>query len=93
MSFQSNSHCLVLNILCKIAPAVAAGNTVVLKPSEWTPLSALFLGDLIVEAGFPPGVINLVTGYGNTAGQAICEHHGISKVSAGPPESRNVVRY
>lgn len=48
----------------KIGPALATGNTIVLKPSEITPLTALKLSELIVEAGFPPGVVNIVTGYG-----------------------------
>ena len=55
----------------KVAPAIACGNTVVIKPDEKTPLSALYLAKLVVEAGFPPGVINIVTGYGATAGAAI----------------------
>lgn len=67
--------------IAKMAPALAAGNTVVFKPSEVTPLSAHKLADLINEAGFPPGVVNIVTGYGSAAGQAISEHMGIRKVS------------
>ena len=55
----------------KIAPALAAGCTIVLKPAEQTPLSALRLGQLIQEAGFPPGVVNIVTGFGETAGAAL----------------------
>ncbi|KAF5346462.1 hypothetical protein D9756_010076 [Leucocoprinus leucothites] len=65
----------------KIAPALACGNTVVLKPSEITPLSALLLIDLIDQAGFPPGVINVVSGYGNTVGAAIAAHPRIAKVA------------
>ncbi|MEO3788468.1 aldehyde dehydrogenase family protein [Actinocorallia sp. B10E7] len=65
----------------KLAPALAAGNTVVLKPSEMTSLSALRLVELAAEAGFPPGVINLVTGYGHQAGQALIEHPGVAKIS------------
>ncbi|KAJ8580022.1 putative 1-pyrroline-5-carboxylate dehydrogenase [Rhizopogon salebrosus TDB-379] len=65
----------------KIGPALAAGNTVVLKPSELTPLTALRLCPLLVEAGFPDGVINIVTGYGSTAGQAISESMIIEKVA------------
>jgi aldehyde dehydrogenase (NAD+) len=65
----------------KLGPALAAGNTVVLKPSEITPLSTLRIGELITEVGFPPGVVNIVTGYGNTVGQRIAEHRGIGKVS------------
>jgi aldehyde dehydrogenase (NAD+) len=65
----------------KLGPALAAGNTVVLKPSELTPLSTLRVAELMTEAGFPPGVVNIVTGYGATAGQRIAEHPGIGKVS------------
>ncbi|KAF9463983.1 aldehyde dehydrogenase [Collybia nuda] len=65
----------------KIGPALATGNTVVLKPSEITPLTALRLADLINEAGFPPGVVNIVNGYGHTVGQAISEHPLIEKVA------------
>ncbi|PVF99105.1 aldehyde dehydrogenase [Serendipita vermifera] len=65
----------------KLAPALATGNTVVLKPSELTPLTALRLCSLINEAGFPPGVVNVVVGYGATAGAAITEHPLIEKVS------------
>jgi len=67
--------------LWKLAPALATGNTVVLKPSEVTPLTALRLADLIVEAGFPAGVVNIVNGYGHTVGQAIAEHPQIEKVA------------
>lgn len=65
----------------KIGPALATGNTVVLKPSEITPLTALRVCALITEAGFPPGVVNIVTGYGNTVGAAISEHPAIEKVA------------
>lgn len=65
----------------KIAPALAAGCTVVLKPAEATPLTALRLGELIVEAGFPPGVVNIVTGLGPVAGLALVEHPGVDKIS------------
>ena len=65
----------------KMGPALAAGNTVVLKPSEITPLSTLRIGELITEVGFPPGVVNIVTGYGHTVGQRIAEHREIGKVS------------
>lgn len=64
----------------KLAPALAAGNTVVFKPAEQTPLSALYVGQLIVEAGFPRGVVNIVPGFGKTAGAAIARHPGIDKV-------------
>ncbi|KAI6152434.1 aldehyde dehydrogenase [Pisolithus tinctorius] len=65
----------------KIAPALATGNTVVLKPSEFTPLSAIRICHLAKEAGFPPGVLNVVTGYGNTVGSAISSHMRIHKVA------------
>ncbi len=65
----------------KLGPALAAGNTVVIKPSEITPLSTLRIGELISEVGFPPGVVNILTGYGDTVGQRIAEHRGIGKVS------------
>jgi phenylacetaldehyde dehydrogenase len=65
----------------KIAPALACGNTVVIKPAELTPLTTLRLGELIQEAGLPPGVVNVVTGYGATAGAAMADHKGIDKIS------------
>ena len=65
----------------KIGPALATGNTVVLKPSEFTPLSALYLTQLIAESGIPAGVVNIVNGYGATVGAAIAEHPLIEKVA------------
>ncbi|KAG6900086.1 hypothetical protein C0993_003141 [Termitomyces sp. T159_Od127] len=65
----------------KFGPALATGNAIVLKPSEMTPLTALRFADLLVEAGFPPGVVNIVNGYGLTVGQAIIEHPLIMKVA------------
>ena len=65
----------------KLAPALAAGNTVILKPSAHTPLTALRVGELIVEAGFPPGAVNILPGYGSTAGAAIARHPDIDKVA------------
>jgi phenylacetaldehyde dehydrogenase len=65
----------------KVAPALAAGCTIVLKPAEQTPLSAIRLGELITEAGFPDGVVNIVTGYGETAGAALAEHPDVDKVA------------
>ncbi|MGA9527376.1 MAG: aldehyde dehydrogenase family protein [Terriglobales bacterium] len=65
----------------KLGPALAAGNTVVLKPAEQTPLSALHLGDLIMEAGFPEGVVNIVPGYGETAGAALAAHDLVDKIA------------
>ncbi|GHE89214.1 aldehyde dehydrogenase [Amycolatopsis deserti] len=70
-------------LLCawKMAPALAAGCPVVFKPSEETPLSALWLAELAVEAGLPPGVLNVVPGYGDEAGQALVAHAGVRKLS------------
>lgn len=65
----------------KLAPALACGNCCVLKPAEQTSLTALYLATLIVESGFPKGVVNFVTGFGNPAGEAIASHMGIDKVS------------
>ena len=78
----------------KLAPALAAGCTTVLKPAEQTPLSALLLGRLIKEAGFPDGVVNVVTGFGETAGVALSSHPGVDKVSfTGSTEvGRDIVR-
>ena len=61
----------ILMATWKLAPALAAGNTVVLKPAEQTPLSALYLADLALELGFPPGVLNVIPGYGREAGAAL----------------------
>ncbi|MDZ8140836.1 MAG: aldehyde dehydrogenase family protein [Nostoc sp. DedQUE04] len=66
---------------CKMAPALATGNTLILKPAEQTPLSALRIGELILEAGFPPGVVNILPGYGPTTGGAIARHMNIDKVT------------
>ncbi|MBE3594162.1 MAG: aldehyde dehydrogenase family protein [Candidatus Carbobacillus altaicus] len=71
----------LLIVSWKLAPALAAGNTVVLKPSEITPLTALRLGELIQEAGFPPGVVNILPGFGPKAGNALLTHRGIQKIS------------
>jgi acyl-CoA reductase-like NAD-dependent aldehyde dehydrogenase len=65
----------------KLGPALAAGNTTVLKASELTPMTTLRLAELIDEAGFPPGVVNIVPGYGHTAGARLAEHPGVGKVS------------
>jgi len=65
----------------KVAPALAAGCCVVLKPAEQTPLTALLLGELIQEAGFPDGVVNVVPGYGETAGAALAAHLKVDKVA------------
>lgn len=71
----------LLMAVSKIGAALAAGCTAVLKPAEQTPLTALRLGEFIQEIGFPPGAINIITGFGETAGAAIAEHPGIDKVS------------
>ena len=65
----------------KFGPALAAGNCVVLKPSEFTPLTSLLTAKLVQEAGFPPGVVNICVGYGTTVGVAISAHMDIEKVS------------
>src|SRR5712691_283208 len=65
----------------KLAPALAAGNTIVLKPAEQTPVTAMELGQLIQEAGFPEGVVNIVPGYGETSGAALAAHPGIDKIA------------
>jgi aldehyde dehydrogenase (NAD+) len=65
----------------KLAPALATGNTVVFKPSELAPLSSLYLCSLITEAGFPPGVVNMVNGLGETVGAALSSHMDIDKIS------------
>jgi phenylacetaldehyde dehydrogenase len=65
----------------KVAPALATGNTVVLKPAEQTPLTALRLAELIAEAGIPDGVVNVVPGFGETAGAALAAHHDVDKIA------------
>ena len=65
----------------KLAPALATGCTVVLKPAEQTPLTALMLGELIQEAGIPDGVVNIITGYGETAGAALAAHPNVDKIA------------
>jgi len=65
----------------KLAPALATGCTVVLKVAEETPLSAIRLGEILNEAGLPPGVVNIVTGFGETAGAALASHPGVDKVA------------
>jgi len=65
----------------KMAPALASGNTVIIKPAEDASLSILHLAALVEEAGFPAGTVNVVTGYGNVAGEALALHHGVQKIS------------
>src|SRR4249920_1832563 len=74
-----NSPLLLLT--WKLAPALAAGCTVVVKPSDYTPVSTLALADLVVEAGFPPGVVNVVTGWGPEVGKALSAQPGIDKIA------------
>lgn len=64
-----------------LCPAVATGNTVVLKPSSFTPITAILLGEIILEAGFPPGVVNIISGPGDTAGNAMLSHPDINMIS------------
>src|SRR5207244_6568712 len=65
----------------KVAPALACGNPVVLKPASYTPLTALMLGELLVEAGLPPGCISVVPGPGSTAGAALVSDPRVAKIS------------
>ena len=65
----------------KLGPALAAGNTTILKPASYTPLTALRLGELALEAGLPPGVVNVITGPGGSAGAALAAHPGVGKVA------------
>ena len=71
----------LLMAIWKLAPALACGNTLVLKPAEQTPLTALYLADLVREAGLPPGVVNIITGPGEPTGAAIAAHMDIDKVA------------
>ncbi len=65
----------------KIAPALTAGCTVILKPAEQTSLTALRLADFVAEAGFPPGVVNVITGNGHTAGDRLVKHPDVDKIA------------
>ena len=65
----------------KLGPALATGNTCILKPASWTPLTALRLGELALEAGFPPGVVNVITGPGGSTGAALASHPGVGKIA------------
>jgi aldehyde dehydrogenase (NAD+) len=78
----------------KIAPALACGCTIVLKPAEVTPLTALRLGELALEAGIPPGVLNVVTGFGATAGAALVDHADVDKITftGSPAVGRQILR-
>jgi len=84
-----------LNIVAhKVAPALAAGNAVVLKPASATPLSSLKLGEILLEAGLPPGAFNIVTGKGSSAGEALVSNEGINMVTftGSPPVGRRIKR-
>ena len=70
----------LLQAIWKIAPVIAAGNTVVVKPAEQACLSVMYLARLVAEAGIPPGVVNIVTGYGTGAGAALVAHHMVAKI-------------
>jgi aldehyde dehydrogenase (NAD+) len=74
-----NSPLLLLT--WKLAPALAAGCTVVVKPSDYTPASTVALAELVAEAGFPPGVVNVITGWGPETGKALSAHPGVDKVA------------
>ena len=71
----------LLMLAWKVAPALAAGNTVVLKPAETTPLTALLFADICQQAGLPAGVVNIIPGRGEVAGQALVEHPGVNKIA------------
>jgi len=77
----------------KLSPALACGNTVVLKAAEQTPLSILYLANLVAEAGFPPGVVNIVNGWGRIAGAALASHAGVDKIAfTGSTEVGRLIR-
>jgi len=84
----------LMNAVWKVAPALACGCTVVLKPAELTPLSALWLGQAALEAGLPPGVLNIVPGLGTEAGAALVSHPGIDKIAftGSPTTGRFIMR-
>ncbi len=83
----------ILMMAWKIAPALAAGNTVVLKPAEYTPLTALAFAEICHEAGLPPGVVNIVTGHGSVMGKPLLEHPDIDKVAfTGSTEVGRIIR-
>ncbi|KAI6754001.1 hypothetical protein HG530_013177 [Fusarium avenaceum] len=78
----------------KLGPALACGNTVILKPAEQTPLSILYLANLVVEAGFPPGVVNIVNGLGTVAGAALASHMDVDKIAftGSTPTARQIMK-
>src|SRR5258706_14923324 len=82
----------LLMLAWKIAPALAGGNTVVLKPAEFTPLTAMAFAEIVHETGLPPGVVNLVNGHGET-GAAIVDHPGVDKIAfTGSTEVGRIIR-
>jgi aldehyde dehydrogenase (NAD+) len=84
----------LMNAVWKIAPALACGCTVVLKPAELTPLSALWLGRAALEAGLPPGVLNIIPGFGTGAGAALVAHPGVDKIAftGSPRTGQSIMR-
>lgn len=78
----------------KLGPALACGNTVVLKPAEQTPLSILYFANLTVQAGFPPGVINIINGHGRIAGAALASHPNVDKIAftGSTPTAREIMK-
>jgi aldehyde dehydrogenase (NAD+) len=77
----------------KILPAIACGNSIILKPAEQTPLSAIVLGELCLEAGIPPGVVSVVQGTGEVVGRALVDHPGVDKISfTGSTETGRIVQ-
>ena len=74
-------NCPLINAAYKVAPAIACGNTVILKPAEQTSLTSLRFGQLCLDAGVPPGVVQVLTGYGETAGEALVAHPGVDKIA------------
>jgi aldehyde dehydrogenase (NAD+) len=83
----------LLMLAWKWGPALAAGNTLVMKPAEQTPLTALRMGELAIEAGFPPGVVNIVNGLGESVGDALVTHSGIDKLAfTGHVETAKIIQ-
>lgn len=78
---KKNRNFPFMMLAWKVAPAIACGNAVVVKSAEQTPLSALYFGKLVQEAGAPPGLINILSGYGKEAGAALAEHMDVDKVA------------
>jgi len=83
----------LLMLAWKWGPALACGNTIVLKPAEQSPLTALRIGELAIEAGFPAGVVNIVNGFGETAGAALVDHPGVDKIAfTGHVETAKIIQ-